>query len=445
MYANRDNTDERLKFVRDLFEAADGKSAQLRQLLPRFFPQLDAEGTGIPSGVYQDGESLPSLGGSGTAVWHHSALFVVSSTSTPELMLNAEAPQPMCRVPETSYWFVTARIEPGRLHTYRYCIDGKCGPGSDVAGYKELSYPITQARRGTLIDRRVVRSNHSYPGADTEYWIYVNAGVDEQRGAPVMIWHDGETLLEPQDHFGLRLQIVSDNLTHLGLIPPMAHVFVSPSRGPINLLDELPSEVVAASRSMRALQYGMVTRRYGCHLLQEVLPDAQRVVKLRSDGYSRGSAGASWGGTAAVVLGLFHSKSFGRVLSMVGAIPAASDVRLSDIVRREAKRNIRVWLDSGSNDLEVRDSWPLPAAYVLGGLPINNVLLANAFKAHGYDFRFRFGDGYHSTSQGALDLPDALTWLWRDYDAERKGQVFGQSEEERSQPIFRVRITNRET
>ena len=43
-----------------------------------------------------------------------------------------------------------------------------------------------------------------------------------------------------------------------------------------------------------------------------------------------------------------------------------------------------------------------------------------------------------------MDLPEALTWLWRDYDPEKTSQMFEQEEAEGQKPIFRVQIANRD-
>ena len=52
-----------------------------------------------------------------------------------------------------------------------------------------------------------------------------------------------------------------------------------------------------------------------------------------------------------------------------------------DKVLREAHRNIRVWLQDGSNDIEGQyGSWPLA-----------NLRMANALKLKEYDFHFSFG------------------------------------------------------
>ncbi len=56
----------------------------------------------------------------------------------------------------------------------------------------------------------------------------------------------------------------------------------------------------------------------------------------------------------------------------------------------------------------------------------------------GYDFHFSFGGGSHHAALAASELPECLTWLWRDYDPAKTEQVFEQSAEEKAKPLFRV-------
>ena len=48
----------------------------------------------------------------------------------------------------------------------------------------------------------------------------------------------------------------------------------------------------------------------------------------------------------------------------------------------------------------------------------------------------------HAIAQGALDLPEALAWLWRDYDPVRTEQTYQMDEAERAKPMYRVKIAN---
>jgi hypothetical protein len=67
-----------------------------------------------------------------------------------------------------------------------------------------------------------------------------------------MVWQDGETIVGNADLLRLRLQIVSDNLVHKKLIPPMVHVLISPGSGG-----------EATGTRMRSVQYDTVSGRYG--------------------------------------------------------------------------------------------------------------------------------------------------------------------------------------
>jgi hypothetical protein len=102
-------------------------------------------------------------------------------------------------------------------------------------------------------------------------------------------------------------------------------------------------------------------------------------------------------------------------------------------VRREAKRNIRVWLQDGSADLD----------NAAGNWPAASIGMANALKFRGYDHHFSFGVGEHNNGQGAAELPEALRWLWRDYDPAKTSQEFLQEPAEKDQPAWRVVQLNR--
>src|ERR1039457_1640985 len=127
-----------------------------------------------------------------------------------------------------------------------------------------------------------------YPGMTGNYWVYVNPGADTTRGAPLMVWQDGETIVGNQDLLRLRLQIVSDNLVSKQMIPPMVHVLISPGSGG-----------EAQRTRMRGIQYDTVSDRYGKYLLEEVLPEVRKSYKVRADAYSRAIAGASSGAICA--------------------------------------------------------------------------------------------------------------------------------------------------
>jgi enterochelin esterase family protein len=162
---------------------------------------------------------------------------------------------------------------------------------------------------------------------------------------------------------------------------------------------------------------------------------------IRRDAYSRAIQGQSSGGIAAFNVAFNHPESFSRVYTVVGSFTALQwkpgELEGGNIypfkVRREPKRNLRVWMNDGSEDQEAGSgSWPL-----------QNIQLANSLKLKGYDFHFSFGGGSHHAALASSELPECLTWLWRDYALGTTEQIYEQSAEEKSKPVFRVRVYNR--
>jgi enterochelin esterase family protein len=207
----------------------------------------------------------------------------------------------------------------------------------------------------------------------------------------------------------------------------MIHVFVSP--GTVN------------GKSLRSILYDTVSPKYAQFLREELLPEVYAKYNIRKDAYSRAIQGQSSGGIAAFNAAWYHPEEYSRVYTVVASFtalqwrPGENDGGnvYPFKVRREPKRNLRVWLNDGSEDQETRPgSWPL-----------QNIQMANSLKMGGYDFHFSFGGGSHHAAHAASELPACLTWLWRDYDPARSEQIYEQSAEEKSKPFFRVRIYNR--
>jgi enterochelin esterase family protein len=324
--------------------------------------------------------------------------------------IDRQAAIAMTNIPGTKLWYKLMTLRLGTTHNYNYFADGKSLGTYDVAGYNPDSYPLPGVPRGRLGEMKTLVSK-VYPGMSANYWVYVNPGADTTRGTPLMVWQDGQTIVGNLDLLRLRLQIVTDNLVHKKLIPPMTHVLISPGSGG-----------EAQGTRMRSIQYDTVSDRYAKYLREEVLPEVEKTYKLRQDAYSRAIAGASSGAICAFNVAWYNPAQFSRVLSHIGSYVALQwhpdqgldgGYIVSTRVRREPKKNLRVWVSDGADDQETNaGSWPL-----------NNILLANALKLKGYDFHFRFGEGMHAIAQGALDLPESLTWLWRDYDPARTEQA----------------------
>ena len=400
--------------VQELIDAARADSPRLAQLLER---------------KDELGNHLPELHGrDGVAVWGQEFLFAVESPTDATVVIDSDPPAPMKRVQGTNYWYLLKRLRLGTTHQYHYFGGGREIGAYQVAGYGPDSYPIPGVPRGTLSAMKTLASK-VYPGMSSNYWVYVNPGADLTNGAPLMVWQDGETISGYQDLLRLRLQIVSDNLVAKKQIPPMVHVLIQPGTG-------------GEARMMRSIEYDTVSDRYGKYV-DEVLADVEKTYKIRHDPYSRAIAGASSGAICAFNVAWYYPDQFSRVLSHIGSYTAIQwhpeknqdgGYIVSFHVRRDQKKNLRVWMSDGADDQEAGSgSWPL-----------NNIQLANALKLKQYDFHFRFGVSLHSIAQGALDLPESLIWLWRDYDPAKTQQTYQMEEAEKAKPPFRVSITNRD-
>lgn len=414
-----------LKLIGVFFLAWPGLYAQKHSLQEL----VDAARSDSPALSTLLGKGLPELRGrDGAAVWGQNFLFAVESPTPATVSIDKQPALKMKHVAGTQYYYLVKTLRLGATHQYHYHdAAGKLIGSYEVAGYNPDSYPLPGVPRGKLSERRTLTSK-VYPGMTANYWVYANPGAGMVNGAPLMVWQDGETIAGNQDLLRLRLQIVSDNLVANGSIPPMVHVLIQPGQG---------------QPGMRSIQYDTVSGAYGKYLLEEVLPDVEKSYKIRKDAYSRAIAGASSGAICAFNVAWYYPEQFSRVLSHIGSYTALQwrpEERLdggyivAPKVGREPKKNLRVWLSDGADDGESRaGSWPL-----------SNIALANALKVRGYDFHFRFGTSLHAIAQGAMDLPESLAWLWREYEPAKTAQTYEMEEAERSKPVFRVSITNRD-
>ena len=153
--------------------------------------------------------------------------------------------------------------------------------------------------------------------------------------------------------------------------------------------------------------------------------------------------GDSSGGICAFNAAYRHPDQVARVLSWIGSY-AALQVSPTEpigaatypvLVRRQPRKNIRVWLQDGAHDQE---------NVTAGSWIMQNIQLANSLKKKGNDYHFSLGPGTHSQRQASAELPASLEWLWRDYDPGKTTQEFTQEASETAAPRWRVVTMNRE-
>ncbi|SPE31685.1 putative esterase [Candidatus Sulfopaludibacter sp. SbA3] len=364
----------------------------------------------------------------GTAMWGQDYLFVADSPSPVTISIDQQPAVALSQVEGSTLWMLLAKMRTGVTHSYQYYAAGKpLGARGDAVGYNPDSYAKPGVPRGTVSEKRTIVSK-IYDGMKADYWVYASPGVDPAIPAALMVWQDGQGLIG--EYSRSRLFTVTENLVYQKLLPPLVHVMIAPGTS-------------ADGRAMRSVEYDTVSDRYPRFLMEEVLPEVEKTYKLRPDGYSRAIGGESSGGICAFNVAWLLPEKFARVHSAVGSFTSIQWRPQEKLeggnvypfkVRKEPKRNIRVWMSDGSDDLEnEHGSWPM-----------QNIEMANSLKLRGYDFHFRFGTAAHGGAQAALDLPESLTWLWRDYDPKKSTQDFQMDPAEKEKPFFRVAITNRD-
>ena len=408
------------------FAIASAAQAQMHPLA-----QLIEAARGGPSSPGLEDLITKTLGAKGgTAVWGQDYLFVTPSASPASISIDAQPPLPMVQVGHANLWMRLEKMRVGVTHAYQFFADSKpLGNRSDVPGYNPDSYPKPGVPQGKLSQKHTITSR-IYDGMKADFWYYAAPGVDPSVPAPMMVWQDGQNLTSG-DLSKYRLFTVTENLVAQKLIPPMVHVLIAPGFAP-------------DGKAMRSIEYDTVSDRYNHFLLEEVLPEVEKAYKLRPDGYSRGIAGESSGGICSLNSAWFNPEKFARVHSTIGSYTSIQwhpEEKLDggnvypNMVRKMPKRNIRVWMSDGADDLENNHgSWPL-----------QNIQLANSLKMREYDFHFRFGVATHDSAQAAIDLPESLAWLWRGYDPNKTSEEFTIDAAEKDKPYYRVTISNRDS
>lgn len=364
----------------------------------------------------------------GVAVWGQDYLFVADSPSPASVAIDREPAVPMSSIPDSTLWMFLTKMRTGVTHEYQFYADGKTlGARGDAVGYNPDSYARPGVPRGKVTEKRTIVSR-IYDGMKADYWVYASPGVDLAVPSALMVWQDGQGMVG--DYSRSRLFTVTENLVYQKLMPPIVYVLIAPGLSP-------------DGKAMRSIEYDTVSDRYPRFLMEEVLPEVEKLYKLRPDSYSRAIGGESSGGICAFNAAWLMPEHFSRVHSAVGSFTSIQwhpEEKLEGgnvypfKVRKEPKRNIRVWMSDGSDDLENNH----------GSWPMQNIQMANSLKFREYDFHFRFGTAAHGGAQESLDLPESLTWLWRGYDPAKTSQEFRMDPAEKDKPFFRVATMNRD-
>jgi gluconolactonase len=241
-------------------------------------------------------------------------------------------------------------------------------------------------------------NSKTFPGTARDYWVYIPAQYKPSKPACVYVNQDGIQWKAPT---------VFDNLINGGEMPITIGVFVTPGRV---LAD---SGVNAVNRFNRSLEYDGLSDAYAQFILTELLPEVEkkktsdgRPILLSKNGNDRAIGGSSSGAVCAFTAAWQHPEAFSRVFSAIGTYTGLRGAdRYPILIRKYEPKPIRVFLQDGSNDLNIYagDWWKA------------NEMMERALVFAGYEVKHIWGEGGHNGNHGNAIFPQAMRWLWKDW------------------------------
>lgn len=264
---------------------------------------------------------------------------------------------------------------------------------------EESTRRLNEAPKGTVESYQFSESK-VFPGTKRGCWVYIPAQYDGKSPAHLMVFQDGHAYVSETGQ--IRVPIVFDNMIHSGEMPVTIGIFVNPGhRG-----DNAPPDNGWGRRDNRSFEYDSLSADYAEFLINELIPFTQKKFKLNltEKKEERAVCGMSSGGICAFTAAWERPDYFHKVLSHIGSF---TNIRgghaYPAMIRKSERRDIRVFLQDGSNDLNnIHGSWPL-----------GNQQMAASLAFAGYDFKFVYGTGGHNGKHGGAIFPDSLRWLFR--------------------------------
>ena len=249
--------------------------------------------------------------------------------------------------------------------------------------------------RGSVSER--VFHSRIFAGTKRDYWLYVPKQYERGKPAALMVFQDGHLYVDERGCF--RAPTVFDNLIHEGNMPVTIGLFINPGHA-----GKSPPDSPFDSDN-RSYEYDALTEKYSRFLVEEMIPELEKELDISSDPKLRALAGLSSGGICAFTAAWQRPDQFQKVMSHCGSY---TDIRGGHnypfYIRQWAKKPLKVFLQSGENDLETQ----------FGNWWLANLQMASALAWREYDYRFVGGKGKHDGEHGGAIFPDSLRWLFQD-------------------------------
>ncbi len=262
----------------------------------------------------------------------------------------------------------------------------------DSASIEQPNVPKGEMLKFTFENSKI------YSGTWREVWVYVPKQYKPDKPACVYVNQDGIQWKAPT---------VFDNLIHKKEMPITIGVFVMHGKVKTNIPDN------ALDRFNRSFEYDGLGDAYVRFILEEILPEVEklkttdgRAIILSKNGNDRAIGGASSGAVAAFTAAWERPEAFSKVFSAIGTYVGLRGAdHYPTLIRKYEPKNIRVFLQDGSNDLNIYggDWW------------MANQAMERALFFAGYAVKSVWGEGGHNGKQGTAVFPNAMRWLWKNY------------------------------
>jgi gluconolactonase len=273
----------------------------------------------------------------------------------------------------------------------------------DSASVEHVGVPKGEVLKFTFNQSKI------FPGTSRDYWIYIPSQYKPDKPACVYINQDGIQWKAPT---------VFDNLISNNEMPITIGVFITPGK-------VLADGSDALDRFNRSFEYDGLGDAYAKFLLTEILPEVEkqktsdgRAIHLSKNGNDRAIGGSSSGAVCAFTAAWEHPEEFSRVFSAIGTYTGLRGAdRYPILIRKYEPKPIRVFMQDGSNDLNIYagDWWKA------------NESMERALSFSGYEVNHVWGEGGHNGTQGTALFPDAMRWLWKGWpQAITKGKTKNQ-------------------
>ena len=234
-----------------------------------------------------------------------------------------------------------------------------------------------------------------------EYYVYVPAQYDGSQPAALMVFQDGHIFADPESvkpHPEMSVAEQFNKLINSKQMPVTIALMVNPGHIDTNYPDN------RYECSKRSEEYDELSDRYVTFLIDELIPEVAKSYRLTDEPNLRAIAGFSSGGVCAFTAAWQRPDYFHRVMTFSGSFVNIRGGHVYPyLVRSTPKKNLKVYLQSGTNDLDI----------MFGNWWLANQQMASALAFKGYDYQFKETTGRHGEFMPA-HLEEALIWLWKD-------------------------------